>query len=281
MSGAFQFWGVEASIMPYARVAGERLFYALVEGDPTRRKNLILVHGAGGDHTHWPAELRRMPKVNVHAPDLPGHGRSEGKGRTSVEDYADSVHLFAQTLDLKPATLVGHSMGGAIAQTLALRRAPWLERVVLVGTGARLRVHPAILEGLRPSSTSAPATTLSESNFKTAIDLICRWAYGPHASPQVQRKGHHRLLSVDPQVIYADYIACNNFDVMDQVRDITLPTLIIVGSADQMTPPKYSQYLHDQIPGARLVEIQDGGHMMAVEQPVEVAEAVARFLGIL
>jgi pimeloyl-ACP methyl ester carboxylesterase len=268
-------------MMPYATVAGERLFYALVEGDATRKKNLILVHGAGGDHTHWPAELRRMPRVNVYALDLAGHGRSEGKGRTSVDDYADSVHLFAQALSLETASVVGHSMGSAIAQTLALRRPPWLERVVLVGTGARLRVHPLILEGLQPSLTSDPATTSPASNFKTAIDTICRWAYGPHTSQQVLRRGHHQLLSVDPQVIYGDYIACNNFDVMERVKYITLPTLIIVGSADQMTPPKYGQYLHAQIPNAKLVEIKDGGHMMAVEKPVEVTQAVAHFLEIL
>ncbi|GAB4526422.1 MAG: hypothetical protein Kow0063_00660 [Anaerolineae bacterium] len=198
-----------------------------------------------------------------------------------MEDYADSIHLFAQALDLKPAALVGHSMGGAIAQTLALRRPPWLERIVLVGTGARLRVHPAILEGLQPSSSKGPASASPASDFERAIDTICRWAYGPHTSQQVLRKGRNQLLNVDPQVIYGDYIACNSFDVMDQVKNIRLPTLIIVGSADQMTPPKYGRYLHEQIPGASLVEIQDGGHMMAVEKPVDVTEAIARFLGVL
>jgi pimeloyl-ACP methyl ester carboxylesterase len=68
---------------------------------------------------------------------------------------------------------------------------------------------------------------------------------------------------------------------MDQVREIKLPTLIIVGSADQMTPPKYGQFLHEQIPNSQLVEITDGGHMVAVEKPTEVAQAVARFLEIL
>jgi len=59
--------------MPYVAVGGERLFYVLVQGDPRRQRNLILVHGAGGDHTHWPAEVRRLPQVNVYALDLPSH----------------------------------------------------------------------------------------------------------------------------------------------------------------------------------------------------------------
>ncbi len=251
--------------MPYVTVAGERLFYASFEGDPTRQRNLILVHGAGGDHTHWPAELRRLPGVNVYALDLPGHGRSEGRGRTSVDDYADTVDLFVQSLGLERASVAGHSMGGAIAQTLALRRLPWLASVILVGTGARLRVHPRILEGLK-------------TNFEATIDTICQWAYGPTAGEQLLRQGRRQLLGVDPAVIHGDYAACNAFDVMDRVDDVTLPTLIITGSADKMTPPKYGQYLHDQIPGSQLVEIKDGGHMMAVEKPTEVAQAVAGFL---
>lgn len=267
--------------MPYTTVAGERLFYALVEGDPTHKRNLILVHGAGGDHTHWPAELRRLPSVNVYALDLPGHGRSGGQGRTSVADYADGVHLFAQTLGLERASVVGHSMGGAIAQTLALRQPSWLDRVVLVGTGARLRVHPLILEGLRPAPTGDLPTGTSKTNFEATIDTISQWAYGPTTSEQILRKGRQQLLGVDPTVIYGDYTACNNFDVMDQVGGIKLPTLIIVGSADQMTPPKYSQHLHNQISGSQLVEIKDGGHMTAMEKPTEVAQAVARFLETL
>jgi pimeloyl-ACP methyl ester carboxylesterase len=267
--------------MPYVQVAGERLFYALVEGDPARKRNLILVHGAGGDHTHWPAGLRRLPNFNVYTPDLPGHGRSEGRGRTRVDDYADCVHLFAQNLGLEHITVVGHSMGGAVAQTLAIRWPSWLAGVVLVGTGARLRVHPLILEGLQPAPHGGPPAGISAENFEAAIDMICQWAYGPTTSEQILRKGRQQLLIVDPNVIYGDYLACNDFDVSDRVKEIRLPTLILVGSADQMTPPKYGQYLHEQISGAQLVVIQDGGHMMAIEKPVEVTQAVTRFLETL
>jgi pimeloyl-ACP methyl ester carboxylesterase len=266
--------------MPFTTVAGERLFYALVEGDPIGKRNLILVHGAGGDHTHWPAELRRLGDVNVYALDLPGHGRSGDQGRTTVDDYASSVHLFVQTLGLGRVSVVGHSMGGAIAQVLALRQPSWLDRIVLVATGARLRVHPRILEGLRRAQAEDPRKSASNADLEATIDTICRRAYGPSTDEQILRNGRRKLLDVDPNVIFGDYIACDNFDVMDQVREIKLPTLIVVGSADQMTPPKYGHFLHEQIPNAQLVEITNGGHMVAVEKPTEVAQAVARFLEI-
>jgi pimeloyl-ACP methyl ester carboxylesterase len=189
-----------------------------------------------------------------------------------VDAYADTVDLVAQTLGLDHGSVAGHSMGGAIAMTLALRRPAWLQSIVLIGTGARLRVHPLILEGLHPSETSS-------TKFEATVDIVCQRSYGPTTSDQILRNGRRQLLDVDRDIIYGDYAACNAFDVMDGVGDIALPTLIVSGSADQMTPPKYSQYLNAQISGSQLVEIQDGGHMMALEKPVEVAQAVIRFLG--
>ena len=89
------------------------------------------------------------------------------------------------------------------------------------------------------------------------------------------------VAGVDPVVAHGDYLACNSFDIMDRVREIKIPTLIITGSADLMTPSKYGQYLHDQISDAQWIDIKDGGHMMAVEKPAQVSQAVARFLEVL
>ena len=66
--------------MPYVTIAGERAFYAPYQDDVRGRRNLVLVHGAGGSHLDWPAPLRRLREANVYALDLPGHGRSEGTG---------------------------------------------------------------------------------------------------------------------------------------------------------------------------------------------------------
>ncbi len=76
---------------------------------------LLLIHGAGGDHLVWPKEIQRLPGTAVYNLDLPGHGRSAGAGRSSVDDYADVVQEFMELLALQDVTIVGHSMGGAIA----------------------------------------------------------------------------------------------------------------------------------------------------------------------
>jgi pimeloyl-ACP methyl ester carboxylesterase len=78
-----------------------------------------------------------------------------------------------------------------------------------------------------------------------------------------------------------DYAACNAFDVMDRLGEISAPTLVIGGTADQMTPPKHATFLADKIPGARLAMIEGAGHMVMLEQPELVARHVEQFLATL
>jgi pimeloyl-ACP methyl ester carboxylesterase len=85
------------------------------------------------------------------------------------------------------------------------------------------------------------------------------------------------MLEVDHNVIHDDFVACDNFDVMQQVSQIKLPALVICGEADQLTPMKYSEYLLDQLLQARLVRVPDAGHMVMLEQPERVAETAAEF----
>lgn len=258
--------------MPWINVAGETLFYTLYPGDITGRHNLVLVHGAGGSHIHWPAELRRLPGTNVYALDLPAHGRSGGHARATLQEYADTVHLFVLALGLRRTAILGHSMGGAIVQLLALRRPGWLERAIIVGSAARLRVQPDILEYLNPQT--------GQDGFEKALDLICQRMYGPQATRQMLLRGLQLLRAVSSSVLYADYLACAQFDCSDVVGNIAVPTLVICGSEDRMIAPEESCGLSQRIPNAQLVTIRGAGHMMIVEKPFEVAEAVARFLGV-
>jgi pimeloyl-ACP methyl ester carboxylesterase len=254
--------------MPYVTVAGERAFYALYQGDVRGKRNLVLVHGAGGSHLDWPAPLRRLREANVYDLDLPGHGRSEGTGRSSIAAYRDFFLSFLDSLGLDRAVLVGHSMGGAIALGFALSYPNRLAGLILVGTGARLRVAPAILTGIL-------------SDFEATVDLVCDYAYGPSASEQLKRLGRRRLLETSPEVLHGDYAACDAFDVMERLGEVQCPALVIGGTADRLTPPKYSIYLRDHIPGAELVLVDAAGHMVMLEKPEVVARAVSKFIASL
>jgi pimeloyl-ACP methyl ester carboxylesterase len=249
--------------MPYAETEQGTLFYTLSQaaaGFPT----LVLVHGAGGTRLHWPAELRRLAGASVYTLDLPGHGRSTGEGCGTIGGYAAVVTAFLRTLDIGPVIIVGHSMGGAIAMTLALD-SDCVTRIVLIGTGARLRVAPAILEGIH-------------SNFEQSVELIARFAWSQGAHPTLIELGKQALLDTGPDVLLGDLTACDRFDVMERLGEIRVPTLVISSSADQLTPVKYGRFLAEHIPGARLAVIENAGHMMMLEQPNQVTEAVLKFL---
>ena len=251
--------------MPYVTVAGERAFYAAYQGDVTGKHNLVLVHGAGGSHLDWPAPLRRLKGANVYALDLPGHGRSEGPGRSSITAYRDFLLAFLDALGLERAVVVGHSMGGGIALAFALHYPDRLDGLVLVGSGARLRVAPAILTGIL-------------SDFEATVDLVCDYAYGPGAAEQLKRLGRQRLSKTLPEVLHGDYAACDAFDVMERLGEVRCPTLAIGGTADMLTPPKYAIYLRDHIPGAELVLVDAAGHMVMLEKPEVVSRAISKFI---
>jgi len=251
--------------MPYVTVVGEKIFYTLHQGDTRGKRNLVLVHGAGGSHLDWPASLRRLSEANVYTLDLPGHNRSEGTGRSSVAAYRDFLLAFLDVLGLEKAVVVGHSMGGAISLDFALHYPDRLAGLILVGSGARLRVAPAILTGIL-------------SDFEATVDLILDYAFGPGATEQLKRLGRQRLLKTPPQVLHGDYAACDAFDVMERLGEVHCPTLVIGGTADRLTPPKYSVYLRDHIPGAELVLVDAAGHMVMLEKPEIVARAISKFI---
>lgn len=255
--------------MPAVLIQGTKLYYRVHAGGTNPQPPpLVLVHGAGGTHMHWPGELRRLPGRVVYAVDLPGHGESGGSGSSTISDYAEVVRAFADQLNLPPFVLGGHSMGGAIAQEVALRYGGRLAGLLLVGTGAKLRAAPQVLTGILndPEGTAA---------------LLAEWTHASATDPNMLRLYARRLKDVPPQVVHGDFSACDIFDRRADVASITVPTLIITGEADRMTPVKHAEYLRDQIMGSQLVVVPGAGHMVALEQPGAVAAAVVEFLARL
>lgn len=250
--------------MPDVSTSFGDLFYTRKAG-PTGAPTLVLVHGAGGSGLHWPAGLRRMPGASVITLDLPGHGRSEGRGCATIEGYAGAVSAVLDALDVGQAVVVGHSMGGAVAQTLALQRRDHVSKIVLIATGARLRVAPAILDGI-------------QDDFEQVVDLITRCAWSGRADPSAKELGRRALRDTGPEVLLADFLACDQFDVMDQLGDIQVPALVVGATADQLTPVKYARFLTESIPDARMVTVEGAGHMVMLERPEEVARPVHRFV---
>jgi pimeloyl-ACP methyl ester carboxylesterase len=250
--------------MPYAESNAGKLFYTVsrsIPGGPA----LLLVHGAGGTRLHWPAELRRLSSAAVYTLDLPGHGRSEGAGYDHIERYAEAVVALMDCVGIEKGVIVGHSMGGAIAQTMALAHADHVAGLVLVATGARLRVFPAILEGIC-------------SDFEATTALITHYAWSTETSSRLTELGKQTLLRTGPDVLLADFGACDRFDIMECLDQIRVPTLIVAGSADQLTPVKYACFLAEHIPDAQLKIVENAGHMVMLERPEVIELAIRQFI---
>ena len=252
--------------MPLVQVGDERMYYVAQgrQGIPA-----VFVHGSGSNHLIWWGQVKALePFARPVTLDLPGHGKSSGPGRASVEDYRDVVLRFLDALGFSQAVVVGHSLGGAIAQSLALAHPDRVAGLSLVGTGARLRVLPAILDGIL-------------TDFDQTVALVVENSHAPGLAPEMRARAENEMRECAPQVIHDDFAACNNFDLMAQVFQIRTPTLVVVGRQDRMTPVKYSEYLVSKMPQARLVVVENAGHFVMVEQPTAVNRELIQFVSSL
>lgn len=247
--------------MPTLKAHGSEIYYAQAgQGRPA----LLLVHGAGADHTLWGEQLRALQsEFTVVALDLNGHGRSPQRAGEGIPSYVEDVRALCEALQI-PTVLVGHSMGGAVALTLALAPPKNLIALALVGTGAKLRVHPQILE-------------LCRNNFAGALDLIVTWAFAPHAPAELRQRSRAQMERNGAETLLRDFSSCNSFDVLARLHEISFPTLILCGREDQLTPPKYSEFLQKNISHAQLVLIDNAGHMVMLEQPEALTSALRAF----
>ena len=118
------------------------IYYHYFEGSTEGAKpTVVLIHGAGGDHLHWHPNIRRLPDYRVFALDLPGHGKSGGRGQQSISAYAASILDWMEAMGLHSAVIVGHSMGSAVALKLVLDHPQHVLGLGLVGGGARLPLY--------------------------------------------------------------------------------------------------------------------------------------------
>ncbi|MFP6891916.1 MAG: alpha/beta hydrolase [Nitrospinota bacterium] len=247
--------------------AGQHRLAFVEAGPKSNRPSIVFVHGAGGDRKGWLPLLREISNRGLHgiALDLPGHGQSPGPGCRSISDYARIAGAFIQETGLISPVLAGHSMGGAVALTCGLEFPEKLGGLILVATGSRLRVKESILAGVRLDFES------------TAADIV-RIAYSPKASPGLAEEGRRQLLECGPEVLHGDLSACDAFSEMERIEGISLPSLIVCGEEDLMTPPKYSRYLAEKIPTADLRLIPEAGHMVMAEKPRQVGETIHGFI---
>lgn len=215
---------------------------------------LLFLHGAGGSHLKWKAQLEKLPgHYRLLVPDLPGHGSSGGSSQDSIKGYADAIADLLESLDIpEPLFVGGQSMGAAISLQLALDHPEMFKGMFLLGAGARLRTAPAFLEALDRGDIDAS---------------FLKMAFAPEFDPELLAAEIASFASADSRVLFNDFTACDRFDVREDVKTIKLPTLITTGEKDKMAPPKLAEYLAANISGAELKLMPGAGHFPMMEIP--------------
>ncbi len=249
--------------MPYL----SNLYYQAYKADDQDRWPLALLHGAGGNHLSWPNQLRRLSGYRVYTPDLPGHGKSKGRGMQEIASYGEATAAWIRGLSLPQIFLAGHSMGGAVALWLALTHPELVRALILISTGAKLPVNLSLIEELA-----------TQVGFPTAVDKITSWSFSSKIEPALIENVKNQMLRTRPSVLAGDFKACDRFNLSDQLKEIQVQTLVLVGNEDRMTPEHIAEGLAEGIPNAELKVIPGGGHMLPLEQPEEVARVVRGFL---
>src|SRR5271170_2985523 len=233
---------------------------------------MVFLHGAGMDHSVWALLARSFAHhgFGVLAPDLPGHGRSGGAALSSIPALADWTATFIDAAGAPKARIVGHSMGSLVALETAARHPDKVAALGLIATAAPMRVSDDLLGA-------------AKTNDHAAIDMISVWGEGYRATlggslaPGLWMLGSaERLLErAQPGVIFADLSACSGYqDALAAAAKVTVPSIVIQGTRDLMTPAKGGKAIAAAIPNCRLAMIEGAGHMLMSERPDEVLAAL-------
>jgi pimeloyl-ACP methyl ester carboxylesterase len=233
---------------------------------------IVFLHGAGMDHSVW-ALLARAFAHHGHAvlaPDFPGHGRSAGAPLTSIAALADWTAALVDAAGAKAAKLVGHSMGSLVALNTGARHPDKVTGLGLIATAAAMRVSEDLIDA-------------AKANDHAAVDMIAIWGEGYRATLGGSQApglwmlgGAERLLErAQPGAIFADLSACNAYqDALSSAAKINVPSIVIQGSRDLMTPAKGGKAVAAAIPHGRVALIEGAGHMLMSERPDDVLAAL-------
>jgi pimeloyl-ACP methyl ester carboxylesterase len=260
------------------RVDGREVF-AATGGRPfdPGKPVIVFLHGAGGDRTVWmqPARSFAQRGWSVLAPDLPGHGRSQGPALGSIEALVSWTLHVLDAAGAPRAAIVGHSMGGAVALECAARAPERITRVALVGTAAAIPVNPALIETARHDPGSA-------------YDMMTTWALAPAArvgtspTPGTYLYGAVRSVfgTCAAGSLATDLEACRDWTSgPSAAARVGCPADVIVAELDVMTPAKRGRELAGLLSASRLTVIPKTGHMIPQEAPDALIAALRAGFG--
>jgi pimeloyl-ACP methyl ester carboxylesterase len=258
--------------VPTTNIDGLEIHYDhFAAKDSTNSRRLLYIHGTGCNGRVFERHHRALSQHHeIVAIDLPGHGKSSGGGFRSVVEHAFYVAALIEDLNWDSCIVAGHSMGGGIALALAVYFDSLVSGLLLIDTGARLRVNPKVIDQARKIAAG-----------DRSIQVNSRFGYADGTSQSVVDEINRINAGCDPQVIYKDWIADDSCDFLSRLGGIDAPALAICGKQDPLTPPKYHEFLRDKMPNCKMVTIEKSGHWPFAESPQAFDAAIIQFVAEL
>jgi pimeloyl-ACP methyl ester carboxylesterase len=263
--------------MPRVRCNGLELHYADVgHGEP-----VVFLNGLAGDHLYWNGQLRAIgDRCRCLALDNRDAGQSEySPAAYTIADLADDVAALLAALGLPPAYVVGLSLGGMIAQELALRHPERVRGLCLSGTLARaddwFRATLATYGHIRRQVADTPAF------FEALLPWLVSHRFFESATKVEWLRALLRQ-SPYPQRIdgfFRQFAAMERYDALERLGQLRCPVLVVVGEDDLIVPPRYSREIAARLPQARLELLSGVGHAPPIEDPRTFNRLLAGFLG--
>jgi pimeloyl-ACP methyl ester carboxylesterase len=250
----------------------KRIFYTEKGSGPA----LVLVHGFPLDHRVWEAQLEALSaNCRVIALDLPGFGRSKCSEPFSMSSQADDLHTMLEKIGALPCMLGGLSMGGYVALAYVRKYPSDLNGLILVDT----RSEADTPEG--KAGRMKMIESVRTGGSKAVADAMMPKMLSPESAtsrPHLVQKLRTIMEDCPPLTIEHALLAMRDRpDLREELASIAVPTLIIVGDHDVITPPEMSQYMQRQISHSTLAVVKGAGHMAIMEQPEQVNSALRKF----
>jgi pimeloyl-ACP methyl ester carboxylesterase len=234
--------------------------------EPGRSPSLVCVHGAADNHHAYDRLLDALPGRDRYAINLPARAGTDGPAATTVAEMTDFLDAFAEAEVEGDYVVAGHSLGGAVATEHALRSPERLKGLVLLATGARLRVHPLIFQ------------LFDQAAKNGAPPPVPPGLYEPGTDPALIEEASRRRGLTPVETGCADWRAADDFDRMRDLDRIGVPALIVAGTEDMLTPPKYAEYMATHFTEAELQLIDGAGHMLVMDRVEQIAPWIESFV---
>lgn len=242
-----------------------------VQAGAGERIAIIFLHGVGSDKSVWDPQIRHFSRARrAVAFDYPGYGESDPWPGATLDDFAAAIEAGMEAAGIERAHICGLSLGGVVAIALHALFPGRCASLILADSFAVHADGPAICKRSIEASRTIGMRALAEGRAPALL--------GNAATAGLRDEVIETMARIDPQAYRQGAQAVWLADQRQRAAAVAVPSLVLCGSEDRITPPALSEELAALIPGARLERIEGAGHLANAEQPAAFNSAIDRFL---